>query len=166
MYASPIGGRVLDASRLDRIPPHDGNGGKRHYRPANEGIREWDPKPRPGNVIMITERVAPSIRTAVGWLYPLEHYDERLSLDPLSQYAELLILMGSRGPADIQSVRAILKEARDRLSDPEYAKLRGYVDLLMVGRVDVPPELRRETTPGAGATRAASFPSLLPDRRP
>ena len=154
----------MDASRLDRIPPYDGNDSKRHYRSANEGIREWDPKPRPGNVIMITERVAPSIRTAVGWLYPLEHYDQKLSLDPLSQYAELLILMGSHGPADLESVRAILKEARDRLSDQEYARLQGYVDLLLVGRADVPRELRRERTAGAAATRASSFPSLPPRR--
>ncbi|MEK6988531.1 MAG: hypothetical protein AABX97_10690 [Candidatus Thermoplasmatota archaeon] len=132
----------MDASRLERIPPNDGNGGKRPYRPANEGIREWDPKPRPGNVIMITQRVAPSIRSAVGWLYPLEHYDEKLSLDPLSQYAELLILMGSRGPADFESVRAILIEARDRLNDQEFEKLQGYVDLLMVGRIGIPAELK------------------------
>jgi hypothetical protein len=114
-------------------------------------------------VILITQRVAPSIRSAVGWLYPLEHYDERLSLDPLSQYAELLLLMGSRGPTDIESVRAILKEARDRLSDREFEKLRDYVDLLMVGRGTIPPELRRDSA-GPAATRASSFAFPAPDR--
>ena len=165
MHAASRGGWVLDASRLERIPPNNGNGGRRHYRSSNEGIREWDPKPRSGGVIMITQRVAPSIRTAVGWLYPLEHYDEKLSLDPLSQYAELLILMGSRGPADLESVRAILKEARGRLSDPEYVKLQEYVDLFLVSRVEIPLDLRRETVPLA-ATRSSSFPSLRPERPP
>lgn len=140
------GGRVLDASRLDRIPPgNNGNGGavrKKSYRPSSEGIREWDPKPKPGNVIMITERVTPSIRTTVGWLYPLEHYDEKLSLDPLSQYAELLLLMGSRGAVDQESLSAILKEAKDRLRDSEFERLQGYVDLLVVSRIGIPPEIR------------------------
>ncbi len=134
----------MPSSGLEKIPPSNGNGGKtkRSYRSQNEGIREWDPKPGPGNVIMITQRIAPSIRSAVGWLYPLEHYDEKLSLDPLSQYAELLLLMGSKGPADFDSVRAILKEARDRLRDEEFEKLQGYVDLLLVGRIGIPPELK------------------------
>ncbi len=126
------------------MPPNNGHGvkAKRSYRPQSEGIREWDPKPRPGNVIMLTERVSPSIRTAVGWLFPLEHYDESLSLDPLSQYAELLLIMGSNGPADLASVQAILKEAKDRLSDAEFERLQGYVDLVMVGRLGIPPELK------------------------
>jgi hypothetical protein len=121
---------------LERIPS---NGGKakqprRPYRTSDEGIREWDPKPRPQSVIILTERTSPSIRTTVGWLYPLEHYDRKLSLDPLSQYAELLLIMGSNGDPDMDSVKTILSEARNRLTDPEYDQLRGYVDLLMVGR--------------------------------
>lgn len=91
---------------------------------------------------MITERTAPSIRSAVGWLYPLEHYDEKLSLDPLSQYAELLLIMGSRGPVDEESLHSILKEAKDRLKDAEFEKLQGYVDLVMVARVGLPAEIR------------------------
>jgi len=83
---------------------------------------------------MLTERVSPSIRTTIGWLYPLEHYDRKLSLDPLSQYAELLLLMGSEGEADVDSVRDILTEARNRLTDAEYIRLQGYVALFMVGR--------------------------------
>ena len=112
------------------------------YRPDTEGIREWDPKPRASTAIMLTERVSPSIRTAVGWLFPLEHYDEKLSLDPLSQYAELLLIMGSKGPADLESVQAVLKEAKNRLRDDEYEKLQGYVDLVMVSRLGIPAELK------------------------
>jgi len=92
-------------------------------------------------VIVLTERTSPSIRTTVGWLYPLEHYDRKLSLDPLSQYAELLLLMGSNGSADMDSVRNILLEAQNRLTDPEYERLRGYVDLVMVGRMGGSPRL-------------------------
>ncbi len=130
------GGRELSSNGLDRIPP---NGGRHHvprrpYRTRDEGIREWDPKPKPQGVIVLAERVSPSIRTTVGWLYPLEHYDRKLSLDPLSQYAELLLLMGSEGDADTDSVRDILAEARNRLTDAEYIRLQGYVDLFMVGR--------------------------------
>jgi len=134
----------LSSPGLERIPP---NGGKhrparRPYRTTDEGIREWDPKPRPQGVIVLTERTSPSIRTTVGWLYPLEHYDRKLSLDPLSQYAELLLLMGSDGDADMNSVRDILVEARNRLTDAEYIRLRGYVDLFMVGRAGPSPPMR------------------------
>lgn len=130
------GGRGLSSTGLDRIPS---NGGRhppprRSYRTREEGIREWDPKPRPQGAIVLTERVSPSIRTTVGWLYPLEHFDRKLSLDPLSQYAELLLLMGSEGEADMDSVRDILTEARNRLTDAEYIRLQGYVALFMVGR--------------------------------
>ncbi len=128
----------MDASRLGRIPAGNGNGGKRPYRPSNEGIREWDPKPRPGNAIMITERTGPSIRTAVGWLYPLEHYDRRLSLDPLTQYAELLLIMGSREPVDLESVRAIMEEAEEVVTPAEFVRLRGYADLILPDLVAQP----------------------------
>ena len=122
---------------LERIP---NNGTKarpprRPYRTSDEGIREWDPRPKPQNVIVLTERTSPSIRTTVGWLYPLEHYDRKLSLDPLSQYAELLLIMGSDGNPDMDSVKDILLQARNRLNDPEYEQLQGYVSLLMVGRM-------------------------------
>ncbi len=136
MDARARGGRDLSSNGLERIPS---NGGKlkpprRPYRTTDEGIREYDPKPKPSSVIVLTERTSPSIRTTVGWLYPLEHYDQKLSLDPLSQYAELLLIMGSNGNPDMDSVKDILAEARNRLTDPEYDQLRGYVDLLMVGR--------------------------------
>lgn len=126
----------LASNGLERIPS---NGSKprqprRPYRTSDEGIREYDPKPRPSSVIVLTERTSPSIRTTVGWLYPLEHYDQKLSLDPLAQYAELLMIMGSNGNPDMDSVKTILFEARNRLTDREYDQLRGYVDLLMVGR--------------------------------
>lgn len=125
---------------LERIPPNGGKRGqpRRPYRTADEGIREWEPRPRPQGVVVVTERASPSIRTTVGWLYPLEHYDQRLSLDPLAQYAELLLLMGSDGPPDMDSVKDILVEARNRLTDREYDQLRGYVDLLLGGRVGDP----------------------------
>lgn len=136
MDVGPRGGPRLSSTGLERIPS---NGGKlkpprRPYRTTDEGIREYDPKPKPQSVIILTERASPSIRTTVGWLYPLEHYDQKLSLDPLSQYAELLLIMGSNGNPDMDSVKDILQEARNRLTDPEYDQLRGYVDLLMVGR--------------------------------
>lgn len=132
----PRGGRALSSTGLDRIPSNGGDRRqpRRAYRARDDGIREWDPRPKPQGVIMLTERVSPSIRTTTGWLYPLEHYDRKLSLDPLSQYAELLLLMGSEGDADVDSVRDILTQARNRLTDAEYIRLQGYVDLFMVGR--------------------------------
>ena len=132
----PRGGRALSSTGLERIPSNGGDRcqPRRAYRARDEGIREWDPKAKPQGVIMLTERVSPSIRTTIGWLYPLEHYDRKLSLDPLSQYAELLLLMGSEGEADVDSVRDILTEARNRLTDAEYIRLQGYVALFMVGR--------------------------------
>jgi len=111
---------------------------KKTYRPDSEGVREWDPKPRKSGVIVLTERVSPSIRSAVGWLYPLEHYDQRLRLDPVSQYAELLLIIGSGETVDTDSVRAVLQEARGRLSDQEFERLQGYVDLLMIARENPP----------------------------
>lgn len=137
------GERVTRPNPLGRIPPN-GSGrkpAKEPYRGPDEGIREWDPKPQGRRVVVLTERVSPSIRSTVGLLYPLEHYDEKLSLDPLAQYAELLLLMGSNGAADFESVHAILREARNHLRDDEYGKLVGYVDLMMVGRIGIPAEL-------------------------
>ena len=113
---------------------------ERTYRPDNEGIREWDPKPRREGVIILTKRVAPSIRSAVGWLYPLEHYDEALKLGPVMQYAELLLIMGSNGPVDESSYREVLQDARNRLDDAEYGRLLSYVDLLVTPRTDVTQE--------------------------
>jgi hypothetical protein len=128
----------LSSYGLDWIPPFAGGKPRlprKPYRTADEGIRELNPRPKPRGAIVLTERTSPSIRTTVGWLYPLEYYDQKLSLDPLSQYAELLLLMGSNGNADHESVHSILLEARNRLTDPEYDRLRGYVELLMVSRV-------------------------------
>lgn len=120
------------SSGLDRVPSN-GNGSRptqKPYRPSDEGIREWNPTPKPRGVIILTQRTSPSIRSAVGWLYPLEHYDQGLSLDPLSQYAELLFIMGSHGDPDRESVQNILAEARNQLTDPEYDRLRDYAELL------------------------------------
>src|SRR5512136_1169744 len=124
------GGRDVTSSGIERIPPNRGDARlpRKPYRTSDEGIREYDPKPRTQGVIVLTERTSPSIRTTVGWLYPLEHYDQKLSLDPLSQYAELLLIMGSNGNPDVESVRNILVEARGRLTDAEYIRLKGYVD--------------------------------------
>src|SRR3989304_3145921 len=104
----------------------------RTYRSHNEGLRELEPKGRrESGVIILTKRVAPSIRSAVGWLYPLEHYDEALRLSPVMQYAELLLLMGSNGPVDDPSLRTVLEEARNRLDDGQYERLLSYVELLV-----------------------------------
>ena len=130
----------MSSSGLERIPSNGGKGRppRKPYRTTDEGIREYDPKPKPQSVIVLTQRTSPSIRTAVGWLYPLEHYDRKLSLDPLSQYAELLLIMGSNGNPDMDSVKSILVEARNRLTDTEYDQLRGYVDLVMMGQPGAP----------------------------
>ncbi len=138
------GERVSPSNGLGRISSNS-NGrkrAKRPYRAPDEGIREWNPRPKPRGVVMISEHVSPSIRTAIGWLYPLEHYDEMLSLDALSQYAELLLLMGSNGAVDLESLQGVLRQARDRLNDSDYDRLLGYVDLLMVGRLGIPAELQ------------------------
>ncbi len=112
---------------------------KRAYRAESEGTRERDPKPRGDSVILITRRISPSIRTAVGWLYPLEHYDETMRLSPAMQYAELLLIMGSNGRPDEDSVRAVLREARNRLDDKQYDRFLGYLDLLVAPRpIEVP----------------------------
>ena len=122
----------MSPSGVDRIPSSGGRSRapQRPYRTSDEGIREWDPRPRPQGVILLTQRVSPSIRSAVGWLYPLEYYDQGLSLDPLSQYAELLLIMGSDGSPDMDSIQDVLAEARNRLTDPEYDRLRDYVQPL------------------------------------
>ncbi len=127
----------MSSTGLERIPSGGGRPRppRKPYRTSDEGIREWDPRPKPQGVIILTERTSPSIRTTVGWLYPLEHYDAKLELDPLAQYAELLLLMGSDGTPDMDSVKDILVQARNRLTDREFDQLRGYVDLLMVGRM-------------------------------
>lgn len=134
------GERDPTVGQLERISPNGGtrNAPKKAYRPDSEGVREWDPKPRKSGVVVLTERVSPSIRHAVGWLYPLEHYDQTLRLNPVSQYAELLLIIGSGETLDMDSIHAILQEARGRLSDPEFERLRGYVDLLLIGRENPP----------------------------
>lgn len=105
----------------------------RSYDTQGQGIREWEPKPKPQGVIAITERASPSVRKTVGWLYPLEHYDEKLRLDVVSQYAELLLLMGSPEEPDMASVRDLLAEARNRLTDAEFDRLHGYAEFLVPG---------------------------------
>lgn len=112
------------------------------YRPRTEGIREYDPRPRRNGPVWLTERVSADMRTVRGWLFPLEHYDENLRLNVLEQYTELLLVMGSARPVDFESIAAILREARNRLTDEEYDKLLGYKGLIEAARLGIPAELR------------------------
>jgi ABC-type transport system involved in cytochrome bd biosynthesis fused ATPase/permease subunit len=121
---------------------------------SDDGIREYDPKPNGHRVLVLTERISPSIRTAVGWLYPLEHYDKNLALEPLTQYAQLLLIMGSRGVVDTESLDAIMEQARERLADVEYDRLVGYRDLVMFGRVD---RSTMDMSAGSGDGAAKAF---------
>jgi hypothetical protein len=114
----------------------------RVFRPDTEGIREFDPKPRPSGPIWLTERTSPSIRTVRGWLFPLEHYDERLKLDILDQYVELLLIMGSARAADFESMTALMRQAHGRLDDAQYDRLVGYKALLESARIGIPAEVR------------------------
>ncbi|HEY7588030.1 MAG TPA: hypothetical protein VIB49_04705 [Thermoplasmata archaeon] len=43
--------------------------------------------------------------------------------------------MGSRGPVDDESLRAVLTEAKGRLTDAEHERLLGCVPLVMGPRV-------------------------------
>jgi hypothetical protein len=122
------------SSGLRRIPPRAADRREqRPFRPGDDGSREFDPKPNGHRAVVLTERVSPSIRAAVGWLYPLERYDKNLALEPLTQYAQLLLIMGSRGAIDSDSVVAVMEQARERLADIEYEKLVGYRDLVAFG---------------------------------
>ncbi len=151
----------LSKAGSPRVPP-------RPHNSRNQGIREWEPKPRPQGVIAITERASPSVRKTVGWLYPLEHYDEKLRLDPVAQYAELLLLMGSAAEPDRASLRDILAEARNRLTDAEYERLEGYAELLVPGIPTGPADersaepLRIENRTVAWGGGPVSNPTRLP----
>ena len=96
------------------------------HRPHNEGIREWDPRPKPNGPVMLTERASSSLRTVRGWLFPLEHYDDSMRLNVVSQYLELLLVMASNRPVDVKSMRSVLRQARDSLDDEQYERLLGY----------------------------------------
>ena len=112
------------------------------YRPNSEGIREWQPRPKTTGAIMLTERSSPSIRSVRGWLFPLEHYDENLTLNLLEQYVELLLVMASARAVDFESIKDIMREARDQLTDEEYGRLLGYKPLLESARVGISAEIR------------------------
>ncbi len=113
------------------------------YRPHSEGIREWEPRPKTKiGAIMLTERSSASIRSVRGWLFPLEHYDETLKLNVLEQYVELLLVMASAKAVDFDSIRAIMREARDQLNDEEYGRLLAYKALLESARIGISAELR------------------------
>ena len=112
------------------------------YRPRSEGIREWEPRRKAAGPIMLTERASVSIRSVRGWLFPLEHYDENLTLNVLEQYTELLLVMASAKPIDFESIRDIMRDARDRLDDEEYGRLLAYKSLLETARVGIKAELR------------------------
>lgn len=75
---------------------------------------------------MLTERASSSVRTVRGWLFPLEHYDDGLHLNLVSQYLELLLVMASNRPLDVKSMRTVLRQARDSLDDDQYDRLMGY----------------------------------------
>jgi len=75
---------------------------------------------------MLTERASASLRTVRGWLFPLEHYDDGLRLNLVSQYLELLLVMASNRPVDVASMRSVLRQARDTLDDEQYDRLMGY----------------------------------------
>ena len=98
----------------------------RPYRPRSQGIREVEPVPKGDGRILFTERVSPTIRTVRGWLMPLEHYDADLVLDTVHQYLELLLIMSSRRPVDADSMRTVLRQARNSLDDEQYARLLEY----------------------------------------
>ena len=122
--------------------PGQADGLVRTYRPNSEGIREWQPRPKTTGAIMLTERSSPSIRSVRGWLFPLEHYDETLKLNLLEQYVELLLVMASARAVDFESIKDIMREARDQLTDEEYGRLLGYKSLLESARVGISAELR------------------------
>lgn len=103
------------------------------YRPKASGIREVDPRPSNNGRLFITERSSPSIRTVHGWLMPLEHYDEALHLAPVHQYLELLLIMASRRPIDVPSMRTVLRQARNGLDDEQYERLMSYRVMFDVG---------------------------------
>ncbi len=106
----------------------------RTYRPKSEGIREVEPRPKGNGRILLTERTSPTIRTVQGWLMPLEHYDEGLRMSPLQQYLELLLMMASKRPVDVGSMRVVLHQARNSLDDEEFERLLGYRPLYDVDR--------------------------------
>ncbi len=75
---------------------------------------------------MLTERSSSTLRTVRGWLFPLEHYDDGLRLNLVSQYLELLLVMASNRPVDVTSMHSVLRQARDNLDDEQYELLMGY----------------------------------------
>jgi len=111
------------------------------YRPGSDGIREWEPRSARAGPVAITVRASPSIRTVRGWLMPLEHYDEDLKLNILEQYTELLLVMGSGRAVDYDSVAAVMREARLRLTDDEYGKLLDYKSLIESARTGIRAEI-------------------------
>lgn len=57
---------------------------------------------------------------------PLEHYDEGARLSPLHQYLELLLIMASRRPVDVASMRTVVRQARNSLDDEQFERLLSY----------------------------------------
>ncbi len=112
------------------------------FRPDSEGIREVDPKPLRTGPIWLTERTSPTLRTVRGWLFPLEHYDEKIKLNVLEQYTELLLIMGSGKTVDFESIKAVMREARDHLDDDAYDRLMSYKALLETARLGILADVR------------------------
>ncbi len=65
---------------------------------------------------------------------PLEHYDDGMRLSPLHQYLELLMIMASKRPVDLASMRTVLTQARNNLDDEQYERLMGYRPLFDLDR--------------------------------
>lgn len=103
------------------------------HRPTADGIREVDPRTQGPARVLLTERSSPTLRTVQGWLMPLEHYDEAGRLSPLHQYLELLMIMASKRPVDVASMRTVLRQARNSLDDEQFARLLTYRVLFDVG---------------------------------
>ncbi len=103
-------------------------------RPTVDGIREVDPRRSGPARVLLTERASPTLRTVQGWLMPLEHYDEDGKLSPLHQYLELLMIMASKRPVDVASMRTVLRQARNNLDDEQFERLMGYRAMFDVGR--------------------------------
>ncbi len=108
------------------------------YRAKTQGIREVEPRPKGNGRVLLTERTSPTIRTVQGWLMPLEHYDNGIHLSPLHQYLELLMIMASKRPVDVASMRTVLRQARNSLDDEQFDRLMGYRPMFDAGHKLVP----------------------------
>lgn len=113
----------------------------KHRLARREGIREIDPLPgKQLGPIMVTHRISATIRRTVGWILPLEAYNES-DRPLLEKYVERLVALGATTPADFDLVASILREARNRLGDQEYEDLLTYASLVLTSRLGIPSEV-------------------------